>query len=169
MHRLLPPSQQLARARRRRDEIAIWRIRERVPVGGWTFDGAPIRVGEAWPDRGGVRKLASERFEVPEGWPLEETRLALDAGGESLLAIVYDDARRAPFGLDLNHTEFPLDERGARIEIEAVAKGPFGTPIRDPRLARAELIRTEPGLEAFARRLTLAIDLAAELIDAASS
>ncbi len=169
MHRLLPPSQVIARARRRRDEIAIWRIRERGPVGGWTFEGAPIRVGEAWPDRGGIRRLAAERFEVPEGWPLEETRLALDVGGESLLAIVYDDGRRAPFGLDLNHTEFPLDERAARIDIEAVAKGPFGTPIRDPRLARAELIRTEPGLEAFVRRLTLAIDLAAELVDAPPS
>jgi alpha-mannosidase len=163
VHRLLPPAQQLARARRRRDEVAIWRVRERTPVGGWTFEGKPIQVGEAWPDRGGVRRLAAERFEVPADWPLEETRLALDAGGESLLAIVYDDDARAPFGLDLNHTEFPLDARGARIEIEAVAKGPFGTPIQGPRLARAELIRTEPGLEAFVRRLSLAIDLAAEL------
>ncbi len=163
MHRLLPPSQQLARARRRRDEVGIWRIRERVPLGGWTFEGAPIRVGEAWPDRGGVRRLAAERFEAPADWPLGETRLALDVGGESLLAIVYDDGVRAPFGLDLNHTEFPLDARAARIEIEAVARGPFGTPIRDPRLARAELVRVEPGVEAFVRRLTLAIDLAAEL------
>jgi alpha-mannosidase len=165
VHRLLPPNQLLARARRRRDEVGIWRVRERVPVGGWTFEGELIRVGEAWPDRGGVRKLAAERFEVPADWPLEETRLALDAGGESLLAIVYDDGSRAPFGLDLNHTEFPLDARAARLEIEAVAKGPFGTPIRDPRLARAELIRIEPGLDAFVRRLTLAIDLAAELQD----
>src|SRR5580704_12285344 len=125
MHRLLPPTQLLARARRRRDEVAIWRIRERVAVGGWTFERRPIGVGDSWPDRDGVKRLAAERFEVPEGWLLEETRLALDAGGESLLAIIYDDARRAPFGLDLNHTEFPLDERAARIEIESVAKGPF--------------------------------------------
>jgi alpha-mannosidase len=163
VHRLLPPQQLLARARRRRDEIGIWRIRERVPVDGWTFEGRAIGVGDGWPDRGGVKRLAAERFEVPEGWPLDETRLALDAGGESLLAIVYDDSARAPFGLDLNHTEFPLDRRAARIEIEAVARGPFGTPIRDPRLARAELIRTEPALEAFVRRVSLAIDLAAEV------
>jgi len=165
VHRLLPPSQLLARARRRRDEVAIWRIRERAPVGGWTFEGKPIRVGEAWPDRGGVQRLAAARFEVAGEWPLEETRLAIDAGGESLLTIVYDDGERAPFGLDVNHTEFPLDQRAARLEIEAVAKGPFGTPIRDPRLARAELIRIEPGLEAFVRRVSLAIDLAAELPD----
>ena len=163
MHRLLPPTQLLARARRRRDEIGVWRIRERAPVGGWTFEGRPIGVGDGWPDRGGVKRLAAERFEVPEGWPLDETRLALDAGGESLLTVVYDDRVRAPFGLDLNHTEFPLDQRAARIEVEVVAKGPFGTPIRDPRLARAELIRTEPALEAFVRRVSLAIDLAAEL------
>ena len=168
MHRLLPPSQLLVRARRRRDEIGAWRVRERAPVGGWTFGGAPIRVGEAWPDRGGVRHLAAERFEVPAEWPLEETRLALDVGGESLLVIVDDDGARTPLGLDLNHTEFLLDQRAARLEIEAVAKGPFGAPIRDPRLARAELIRLEPGLEAFVRRLGLAIDLAAELTDAGS-
>src|SRR5262249_19205037 len=104
-----------------------------------------------------------ERFEVPAGWPLGETRLALDAGGESLLTIIYDDGARAPFGLDVNHTEFPLDAPAARLEIEAVAKGPFGTPICDPRLARAGLIRIEWALEAFVRRVPLAVDLAAEL------
>ncbi|HWF77022.1 MAG TPA: hypothetical protein VN694_07560, partial [Caulobacteraceae bacterium] len=140
-------------------------MRERAPVGGWTFEGQPIRVGEAWPDRRGVRHLAAERFEAPAEWPLEETRLSLDVGGESLLTLVYDDGRRVRLGLDLNHTEFQLDGAAARIEIEAVAKGPFGTPVRDPRLVRAELVRIEPGVEAFVRRLGLAIDLAAELQD----
>src|SRR5579871_2583261 len=162
MHRLLPPSQALQRARRRRDEVAVWRVRGRQPIGGWTFDGAPIAIGDPWPARDGVHSLACARFEAPADWPLAETRLSLDAGGESLLTITYDE-RRLPLGLDLNHTEFALDARGARLEIESVAKGPFGTPVAHPRLARAELTRIEPALDDFVRTLTLTIDLAAEL------
>jgi alpha-mannosidase len=165
MHRLLSHRDLVVRARRRLGEIAMWRIRERSPVGGWTFDGAPIAVGEAWPARDGVRRLAAARFEVPAGWPLAETRLALDVGGESLLTLTYDDGRAIPFGLDVNHTEFPLDASAARIAIESVAKGPFGAPIKAPRLNRAELVRAEPALEAFARRVGLAIDTAVELGD----
>lgn len=162
-HRLLSPAQALARARRRRDEIAAWRVRAQTAIGGWSFDGQPLAVGDPWPARDGVRLFRAERFEVPAAWPLAETRLALDVGGESLLAIVYDDGRRAPFGLDLNHTEFPLDAPAARLEIESVAKGPFGAPIRRPALRRAELVWIETGLDDLVRRLTLAIDLAAEI------
>jgi alpha-mannosidase len=162
VHRLLSFTQQLARGRRRLGEIVAWRVRATVPVGGWTFDGAAIEVGQAWPDRGGVRRLAAARFEVPADWPLTETRLALDAGGESLLTLGYDD-HRLQLGLDVNHTEFPLDAPAASLEIEAVAKGPFGTPIRDARLKRAELIRIEPAVDDFARRAGLALDLAAEI------
>jgi alpha-mannosidase len=161
--RLLPYAQWLVRARRRRDEIAVWRVRASVPVGGWTFDGAPIAVGDAWPRRDRVRTLRAERFEAPADWPLAETRLSLDVGGESLLAVGYDSGRQLTLGLDVNHTEFPLDERGGTLEVEAVAKGPFGAPIRDPRLLRAKLIRIEPGLDDVVRTLTLAIDLAAEI------
>ena len=163
MHRLLPPREAIARARRRRDELAAWRIRATAPIGGWTFDGAPIAVGDPWPARDGVHMLRSGRFEAPAGWPLAETRLRLDAGGESLLAIVYDDGRRLPLGLDLNHTEFPLDARSGTLEIESVARGPFWTPVANPRLARAELAWIETALDDLTRKLSLAIDLAAEI------
>ena len=163
MHRLLPPREAIARARRRRDELAAWRIRATAPIGGWTFDGAPIAVGDPWPASDGVHMLRSGRFEAPAGWPLAETRLRLDAGGESLLAIVYDDGRRLPLGLDLNHTEFPLDARSGTLEIESVARGPFWTPVANPRLARAELAWIETALDDLTRKLSLAIDLAAEI------
>ncbi|HEY3797295.1 MAG TPA: glycoside hydrolase family 38 C-terminal domain-containing protein [Caulobacteraceae bacterium] len=162
MHRLLPFPHALVRARRRRDEIGVWRIRAEAPIDGWTFDGKPIARGERWPARDAVHKLAAA-FEAPSDWPLAETRLSLDAGGESLLTIAFSGGRRLQLGLDLNHTEFPLDAGAGRIEIEAVAKGPFGAPIREPRLVRAALIRIEPALDDFVRTLTLAIDLAVEI------
>ena len=163
MSQLLPFALRLARVRRRIDEIAAWRVRARAPIGGWAFDGAPIAVGSAWPATDGVRRLTAERFEVPGGWPLAETRLALDVGGESLLTIAHDSGRRLSLGLDLNHTEFVLDEPGGALEVEAVAKGPFGQAVREPRLTRAELIWTEPDVGALTRTLRLTADLAAEI------
>jgi alpha-mannosidase len=163
MHRLLPHAEQIARARRRRDEVAAWRIRQRRPVGGWTFDGAPIALGDPWPEPEGVHLFRAPRFEVPADAPLAETRLALDVGGEALLTIVYDDGTRLPLGVSPNHFEFPLDQRGAALEIEAVARGPFWVPTPDPRLRRAELIWIETGVESLVRRLSLAIALAGEL------
>src|SRR5215471_14900561 len=153
MHRLLPPREAIARARRRRDELAAWRIRASLSIGGWTFDGAPIAVGDRWPARDAVHQLRSGRFEAPADWPLDETRLRLDAGGESLLTIAYDGGQRLPLGLDLNHNEFPLDARGGTLEIEAVARGPFWTPVADPRLARAELAWIETELDDLTRAL----------------
>jgi len=163
MHRLLSPREAIARARRRRDEIAAWRVRDVRPIGGWSFDGEPIAVGAPWPDRDGVRHFKSGAFEVPAEWPLGEARLALDAGGESLLTIAYASGRRLPLGLDVNHTEFPLDEASGTLEIESVARGPFWTPVTHPRLARADLAWIETGLDDLVRTISLAIDLAAEI------
>jgi alpha-mannosidase len=133
------------------------------PIGGWSFDGAPIVVGAPWPDRDGVHDFKSGGFEVPADWPLAEARLVLDAGGESLLTIAYASGRRLPLGLDVNHTEFPLDETAGTLEIEAVARGPFWTPVRHPHLARAEIAWIETGLDDLVRTISLAIDLAAEI------
>ncbi|HVN00334.1 MAG TPA: glycoside hydrolase family 38 C-terminal domain-containing protein [Caulobacteraceae bacterium] len=163
MHRLLPPSEAIQRARRRRDEIAAWRIRATAPIEGWRFDGAPIALGARWPARDGVHVLESGDFVVPGDWPLAETRLRLDVGGEALLTIRYASGARLPLGLDVNHTEFPLDEQEGLLEVEAVARGPFWTPVADPRLTRAALAWVEIGLDDFVRTLGLAIDLAAEL------
>jgi len=163
MSQLLSPALRLARVRRRVGEIAAWRVRERTPIAGWSFDAALIGLGEAWPDREGVKLFRARRFEVPAGWTLAEARLGLDVGGESLLRIAYDSGRCLTLGLDVNHTEFALDEPGGAIAIEAVAKGPFGAAIEGPRLRRAELVWIEPQLEVLVRTLTLMADFAAEI------
>ena len=143
--------------------MAVWRIRSRSPIGDWTFDDTPIARGAAWPDPEGVHTFRAGRFEVPADWPLADTRLALDVGGEALLTIAYDDGTRLPLGVSPNHFEFPLDQRAAALEIEAVARGPFWAPTPDPRLRHAELIWIEPAIDALVQRFSLAIDLAAEI------
>ena len=163
MHELLSLDQRVRRARRRLGEIAIWRVRETKEIGGWSFDAKPIGLGQAWPDRLGVHELISGPFEVPAGWPLKEAKLALDVGGESLLTIVYDQGGWLQLGLDVNHNEFPLDARRGRLEVEAVARAPFGQVIEDPRLRRAELRWVETGLIDLAQTIDLAIGLAAGL------
>ncbi len=77
--------------------------------------------------------------------------------------IDYDGGSRVLLGLDVNHNEFALDGRSGRLDIEAVARGPFGQWVADPRLRRAELRWIEPDLVAFERTARLAIDLAQAL------
>ncbi|OJX55610.1 glycoside hydrolase family 38 C-terminal domain-containing protein [Devosia sp. 66-22] len=130
--------QRLDRLRVRLDELKYWRAREGIPVERWTLDGQPIVVGAAWPDRRGVHRFAATA-EVPEHWPLEETRLLLDLGGESLVTLSYPNRDSVSFGVDPYHRELPLRHRQVAIAAEATAREPFGVPVRVPRLNRAGL------------------------------
>ncbi len=161
MHELLPISQRIARARRRLSEIEVWSARETAPLGPWMFDGKPIAPGDPWPEKRGVHGFEGGAFKT--AWPLAETRLCLDLGGESLLTIHYEGGPDLTLGLDANHNLFPLDRPAGRLSIEAVARRAFGQWVEDPRLRRAELRRIEPELIAFASTAGLAIDLAAAL------
>ena len=163
MHTLLSIDKRLSRVRRRRDEIAAWHNRDRQHIAGWTFDGEPIGHGDRWPSISGVHRFESQTFVVPDDWLLDDVRLGLDVGGESLLRLCYASGRERSLGLDLYHTDFHLEERKGRVVIEAVAKGPFGTTSQDPRLRRAELVLLEPGVVALSRLLALLADAAQHL------
>ncbi len=131
-------AQRLARLKIRLDELKYWRAREEIAVTGWTIDGAPIAIGGAWPDRQGAHKFAATA-EVPEHWPVEETRLVLDLGGESLVTLSYPNRDSVSFGVDPYHREFPVRHRQIAISAEATAREPFGVPVRAPKLNRAVL------------------------------
>src|SRR5882757_8400512 len=107
--------QRLDRLEVRVEELKYWREREIAPIERWTFEGEPIRLGDPWPRRDGVVRLGAEAT-VPEHWPLDETRLKLDVGGESLLSLRCDDGEPVRFGLDPYHREFPIGGRTVRIE-----------------------------------------------------
>ena len=122
-------NQRIRRLVERLSELTWWRERASIAVEDWTFDGEPIAMGAAWPRRDGTVVFAAEA-EVPEDWPLEETRLILDLGGESLVTLDGGDGKPVRFGLDPYHGEFPLRTHRVSIRAESVARKPFGQRAR---------------------------------------
>jgi alpha-mannosidase len=155
--------QRLHRLEVRLGELGHWRVRQQLPLGDWRFDGKPLALGEQWPDRDGLHVLTHPATEVPPAWPLEETFLELDAGGESLLLVSAEDGSHERFGVDVNHRRFPLRRRRFSLEVEAVSRYPFGTPNPDPRLAAARLVWVDAAVERLHRRVRMVIEAARAL------
>ncbi|MBX5068221.1 alpha-mannosidase [Rhizobium lentis] len=142
-------------------ELAHWRDRYSSPIDGWTFEGEPIAHQQDWPHRQGVVHFAASA-EAPQSWPLENIRLQLDLGGESLIMLSYPDGESETFGLDPYHQEFPVKGRRFSISTESVARFPFGEPNRAPRLNKARLI----WLDGAVHRLHLLLKQVAESVGA---
>lgn len=119
-------------------ELEFWKMRETAPLDALAFDGTPIAVGAAWPRKDGVVRFALAG-RVPAHWPLGDSHLALDLGGESLIAITGEGEAPVEFGLDPYHQSFPLTARAFTVTTETVARLPFGVPARDPHVNRAEI------------------------------
>ena len=154
-------AQRLDRVRVRLDELTFWLARETVQVDGWLLNGAPIGLGAAWPSRDGVQKFEAS-VTVPAHWPIAEARLFLDLGGEALATLVYADSSEA-FGNDPYHRDFPLRAYEFRIEAEAVARLPFGEPVRDPHLKGARLYWRDTAVHNLRMRLALVHELCDQL------
>lgn len=133
----------------RSEELTYWRVRRSVPVDGWTVDGAPITLGDVWPTSEGTLSFAASA-RVPQDWPLADTRLRLDLGGESLITITDASGQSKSFGLDPNHREFALSSHDFSVASRTVARLPFGEPVRNPRLAMAELVWIDTAVENLA-------------------
>lgn len=158
----LTSDQRGRRLQERLAELDPWRVRARVAIEGWTLDGVDIARGAAWPNREGVRRFAA-RATAPEGWPLAETRLRLDLGGESLVTLSYEGGECESFGLDPYHREFPLLGRAFAIEAESVARAPFGQPVAAPSLALAEFAWIDGDVEALHALLTQIVEAVSTL------
>jgi alpha-mannosidase len=131
--------QRLARIDVRVEELGFWRERETVAVENWQFNGAPIAMGGFWPIKDGAIAFDATAA-LPEHWKLEDTRLLIDVGGESLITLTPESkGEEKRFGLDPYHQEFPVLGRRFKIHVDAVARLPFGEPVREPRLTRAHL------------------------------
>ncbi len=149
----LSREQRLDRLKTRLGELPLWRVVETCPIEGWTADGEPIALGAPWP-RSALPVTFETKAEAPAEWPLEDIRLGLDVGGESLVEIVYASGARETLGLDPNHEEFTLRHRAMSLRIESVARRPFGQPVRGPRFKRAAFLRIDLALERFHLLLT---------------
>ena len=154
--------QRRQRLRVRQDESGSWRVKQRLPIAGWTCEGKPIAHGGAWPTAEGVVHFAA-KADVPADWPLEETRLSLNLGGEGLIRLDYADGAHKTFGVDPYHEEFPVEARAFSIASQNTARLPFGQPVRDPRLQRAELIRIDLALDNFERLMVLTMEAIGQL------
>jgi alpha-mannosidase len=159
----LTDRQRTDRLRKRLTELELWTVRAEKPLEGWTFEGKAHAHGAAWPTREGVVTLALAGVEVPADWPLEETRLDANLGGEGLLRIAYAGGGDGAFGVDPNHERFPLTGRRFDVSAQCVARLPFGVPNRAAHLARARLILLDPALAEFVLLVTQVADTAEEL------
>ena len=81
------------------------------------------------------------------------------------MTLAYDDGAGDSFGLDPNHEEFAPRRRKFRIETESVARLPFGQPVREPRLERAELILLDSTVDRLALLVTLVVEAGQALGD----
>jgi len=142
----LNTAQRLDRLKTRLAELPMWRERAAVPIADWRFEDQPIALGDGWPHRNAPVKFTASA-QVPADWPLEETILRMDVGGESLLSLNYADGSVKRFGLDPYHREFPVTGRAFAIETQSVPRLPFGEPVRKPVLTEGRLIRLETELE----------------------
>ena len=114
-------AQRLDRLKVRIAELESWKVRATAPLAAIAFDGAPIEVGAPWPRKDGSVHFTLEGL-VPADWPLAETWLSLDLGGESLIAIVCDGGDPVSYGLDPYHQSFPLSGRSFKVATETVAR-----------------------------------------------
>jgi alpha-mannosidase len=160
---MLTVQQRLERLGVRLYELDFWLARDYLDLTAWQFEGKPLGLGEPWPTREGVVSLEHPQVNVPERWPLEDARLELSLGGESLLRLHYDSGDGEVFGLDPQHERFSLKERTFRLEVRSVARLPFGVPNRHARLERARIVWLDTTLERLRRQLQLVLEAATEL------
>jgi alpha-mannosidase len=159
----LSTEQRIQRLEVRLRELALWRVQVQVPLVDWRFDGKPLAVGEPWPDTDGVHVLSHAAVDVPDEWPLDEVRVELELGGESLARVDYADGTYDAFGVDPNHWSQPLRGRRFDLRAEAVARLPFGVPRPNPRITMARIARIDPPVELFHRRLRTVLEAARAL------
>lgn len=159
-------------------ELSAWQDLETRPISG-EFQAAggprvPIQAGDPWPDRSFPVQF-SFAVEVPPAWAGKSVWVRLKPGGEGLLCVNGKPAG----GLNPYHTEYPLlaqaqGGEGVRLEVEAVPRGLFGSPVAEPKLEEATLLVPDPQVRALYVELRSVLeavpqvetDLAALLLDA---
>ncbi len=155
--------QRRKRVRIRIEELRFWIDQVAIDLEDWSCEGQPLPLGGAWPRRDGLVTLEHPAVRVPDDWPIDPTRLDLDVGGEGLLCILYAGGEVESLGLDPYHTRFRFHEREFSLQVEAVARFPFGVPNHDPRLQRARLVVLESGVDRLVRKLQLIVETARRL------
>lgn len=170
-------SQRLHRLNVRLAELDHWRAREVLPIASWAFNGQPININDVWPQPDGINHFTAD-VKLPTHWPLDQARLKLNLGGESLISINYKNGETIKLGLDPYHQEFTLEASEFDIQSDSVARLPFGEPVRHPRLEEAHILWLDDAvveLHLLLKQISEAIDTLSEhevvphLLDAAEA
>ena len=164
MTHALTTQQTLERLDHRLTELRAWRDLAALPLTldcSWSGGRRPLTEGEPWPARE-LPVVFSARVDLPPQWQGSPVILDLAVGGEAL--VLLDGV--AAGGLNPYHAEIWLEAGGPasrELRIEAVPRGLFGTPVYEPRLERARLLRPDPQVRALLEDLSAAHDAAAQL------
>ena len=132
----------------RRQPIRAWeeRVEGRAP--------RPLPLGDAWSDRHGLHHLRSlDPVEAPRrraGGAAARPRRRGAGAARGADGATPDDLRLEPQAPSAGAPSAP---RPVTVEAEAVARHLFGQPVREPRLALAELAWVEPEVRALRARL----------------
>jgi alpha-mannosidase len=81
------------------------------------------------------------------------------------VSLTYAGGETVRFGCDPYHREFPIRGNDFTINAEAVARRPFGEPVREPRFEAARLAWVDGPVDVLHRRLALVAE-ACEALDA---
>ncbi|BAS27038.1 alpha-mannosidase [Limnochorda pilosa] len=174
-----PLARRLEAARLRLAEFRAWSDLDERPVEEVLFEGAEggeavtLRPGDPWPSRGLPARFTFA-VTAPRNWAGQPVRLAADVEGEALISV---NGRRvgALVGpaadplLAASRREHLLTQaaRGGEtfhVVIEAVPRGPFGTPVYEPRFREARALVPDPQVRALYEDL-LAVWDAAQALD----
>ena len=155
--------QRLELLRVRLDELPFWLAKAHINLDEWLFNGEPLALGSPWLRRDDVVSLEHPQVQAPEAWALEDMRLELRLGGEGLLRIGYPNDAES-FGLDPQHCLFPLKDRQFTLQVQAVARLPFGQPNPGARLEAARLLCYDNELARLIRLLQMLQEQAQTLL-----
>jgi alpha-mannosidase len=159
--------QEFERLRVRLQELSAWSDLETFPLEcefrAPNTDWLPLEVGQEWPSRAFPVEMVFSA-QVPSAWAGKPVWVRLDVGGEGLLSL----DGKALGGLNPFHREYPLLEAatGAEVvalEVEAVPKGLFGSPVPHPRLEEARLFVPDLQVRALHTDLACALDAAQQV------
>jgi alpha-mannosidase len=129
----------------------------------WTQDGLSLRNGDSWSSVGKEVRLVSGPIQVPDAWPIDETRLLLSLGGEGCVTL-RQDGRESVRRIDWHHKSIRVESRHLDAVVRARPRGRFGHHQYDPRF-RASLVWVDLDVTALRLLLLVVAEAAAAIAD----
>ncbi|MBE3575989.1 MAG: alpha-mannosidase, partial [Firmicutes bacterium] len=166
-------------------ELRAWRNRTVAPLPPGSFQAqdmqkpAPFKPGDPWPSRVFPVHITFSPV-VPDAWRGNPVRLYLDVEGEALLRVngqpkggllgPMPDGQGGSFPYQREYELTPAAQGGEtiRIDVDAVPRGRFGVPVREPHFRQGYLLVPDPQVRSLYEDLLAVWDVAQNLDPAAA-